>query len=416
MKGKKHSTTPSTIRAAVYARFSSDRQRDASIDDQVEAAQQYCERKGYEIVSIYADYAISGRSDDRPQFLQMVKDAGKGKFEVVVVWKIDRFARNMMDQFHYERELQINGVTLESCKENISGGTIEADMQKGMLAIFAQIRSQQGAVDTMRGMLGKARKCQYLGVTKFGYSHEGDVITLDPATAPLARKIHTDYIAGVSPIAIQQWLIASGVKNSQGKAPGYNFVICILKDWSYAGVYTWGRQKDERGNIIKGPDGKPLPIVRVEDGMPAIVTKSMKQECLRLLGVKSHNSIKNTYPLAGKLYYRDSGKVMCGAPGNSQTGRTYYYYVCFDENKKRHSVRKDILEQSVVRAVREMLRDRQLIPPPCQGLCGLLLPRRACTSHRRRRERDKGGGEATGEHGERRGRRPAIRKRKGKVH
>ena len=146
------------LRAVIYARFSCDKQRDASIDDQVAACTEYCGRMGYDVVGVYPDYALSGRSDDRPQFLRMVDDAKKGLFDVVVVWKVDRFARNMMDQYHYERELSLSGVTLESCKENIAGNTIEADMNKGMLALFAQIRSQQSAVDTMRGMVGKAEK------------------------------------------------------------------------------------------------------------------------------------------------------------------------------------------------------------------------------------------------------------------
>lgn len=187
----------SMLRAAIYARFSSDKQRDASIEDQVAAGNRYAAMRGYEVVAVYADYAISGRSDDRPQFLQMIDDAKKGLFDVVIVWKIDRFARNMMDQFHYEREMKLHNVTLESCQENISGNTIEADINKSVLALAAQLRSHQIGVDTMRGLLGKAEQCQYLGVWRFGYSHDGDTITLDPATAPLAEKVHYDYLAGV---------------------------------------------------------------------------------------------------------------------------------------------------------------------------------------------------------------------------
>lgn len=111
-KGRSYSTMSSMLRAAIYARFSSDKQRDASIEDQVAAGNRYAAMRGYEVVAVYADYAISGRSDDRPQFLQMIDDAKKGMFDVVIVWKIDRFARNMMDQFHYEREMKMHNVTL----------------------------------------------------------------------------------------------------------------------------------------------------------------------------------------------------------------------------------------------------------------------------------------------------------------
>ena len=259
-------STTERIRAVIYARFSCDKQRDASIDDQVQACTEYCERRGYEVVGVYPDYAISGRSDDRPQFLRMMKDARRGSFDVVVVWKIDRFARNMMDQYHYEREMRQSGVVLESCKENIAGNTMEADMNKGMLALFAQIRSQQSTVDTMRGMLGKAEKCQYLGIPRFGYSHEGDVITLDPVWAPVAKRLHADYLAGVSIEQLAAQLDAMGATTSRGTRPDYEFVLGILHNMAYAGVYIWGRKRDERGRVVTDAEGNPVPLVYKEGG------------------------------------------------------------------------------------------------------------------------------------------------------
>lgn len=351
------------LRAAIYARFSSDKQRDASIDDQVAAGNAHAERRSYEVVAVYADYAISGRSDDRPQFLQMIDDAKKDKFDVVIVWKIDRFARNMMDQFHYERELKLCNVTLESCKENISGGTMEADMNKGMLAIFAQIRSQQSAVDTMRGMLGKAQQCQYLGVWRFGYSHDGDVITIDPVTAPLAKRIHTDFLAGVGIKNICSWLKAAGIKTYAGNEPGYQFVRGILMNWAYAGWYIWGKKKDDRGKVMKDEYGQPIPLVCVQGGMPAIVTEEMKRACIDLLKFGKHVNMATNYVLSGKLICGETGTPMHGEHGRSQTGKIYYYYACRTP-EKRYSVQKELIEKSIVRGIRDMLEDVAL----CQKL------------------------------------------------
>lgn len=347
------------LRAAIYARFSSDKQRDASIEDQVSAGTRYCERKDYELVMVYTDYALSGRSDDRPDFLRMIDGAKKGLFDVVVVWKLDRFARNMMDQFHYERELKLSGVTLESCKENISGGTMEADMNKGMLAIFAQIRSQQSAVDTMRGMLGKAEKCQYLGYYWFGYSHEGDVITLDPLNAPLARRIHDDYLAGTPIDDLLRVLIAAGVKTKNGNDPGYSFVTGILKSWVYAGVYQWGKRKDERGRVIKDAHGQPVPLVRVENGIPAIVSRETKIACLERLRYRKHCNARVDYLLSGKLECSLCNKLMHGETGTSKTGAVHTYYVAKD-NGSRYSIAKDVIEDAVAKGIREMLEDREL--------------------------------------------------------
>lgn len=291
----------------------------------------------------------------------MVKDAKNHKFDVVIVWKIDRFARNMMDQFHYERELKLAGVTLESCKENISGGTIEADMNKGMLAIFAQLRSQQSAVDTMRGMMGKARQCQYLGVKKFGYSHDGDIITLDPVWAPVAEQAHYDFLGSVPIKDIFGYLRELGAKTSQDADPGYHFVRNMLLDESYGGVYTWGQLKDERGRVIKDATGKPVPAVRVEGGMPAIVSMEIKQACIDRIRTYRRGKARTEYPLCGKLYWRDTGLLMHGESGLSKTGRTYYYYAWRDEQKRRHSVQKGLLENKVVQGVREVLHDEMLV-------------------------------------------------------
>ena len=230
---KHHAIPQNRMRVAVYARFSCDKQRDASIEDQVNEAQRYCESHDYEIVQVYADYAISGRSDDRPQFLQMIEDACNGVFDIVLVWKIDRFARNMQDQYYYEKLINDAGVTLESVKENIAGNVIEASMSKGMLAIFAQLRSQQGSEDVMRGMLGKAQKCQYLGYQWLGYTHDGDEIVLDPVTADIARDIHLRYLAGDPIIDIVAWINSQGITNRNGGPVGKTYVTGILKNRVY---------------------------------------------------------------------------------------------------------------------------------------------------------------------------------------
>ncbi len=345
------------LRAVIYARFSCDKQRDASIDDQVAACTEYCGRMGYDVVGVYPDYALSGRSDDRPQFLRMVDDAKKGLFDVVVVWKVDRFARNMMDQYHYERELSLSGVTLESCKENIAGNTIEADMNKGMLALFAQIRSQQSAVDTMRGMVGKAEKCQYLGVPRFGYSHEGDEITLDPVWAPVARRIHTDYLAGVSIEYLARELRDMGATTTRGTEPDYEFVLGILKSTAYAGVYQWGRKRDDRGRVVTDENGDPVPLVYKEGGMPAIVDMDTKMACLRRIGQRKRYAAKADYILVGKLSNAETGAPMHGETARGRSGRQYFYYVD-KSGGKRVSVRKDAIEAALAEAVRSLLSDK----------------------------------------------------------
>ena len=349
-------------RVAVYARFSCDKQRDASIEDQVYEAERYCERMAYEIVKIYPDYAISGRSDDRPQFLQMIEDAQKGAFDIVLVWKMDRFARNMQDQFFHEKILNDCGVRLESVKENIAGNGIEASLSKGMHAIFAQIRSQQSAEDTMRGMLGKARKCQYLGYQWFGYSHEGDTITLDPIQAPIAEEIHMLYLDGKPIKEIVTWLKGEGVKTAQGCAPGRCFVNNILKSWRYAGVYTWGFEKDANGSKRLDELGNPIPLVCVPGGMPAIVSTDVKERCIKKLETWKHGKAKANYLLSGKMFCTSCGNPMRGEVCQNHDGIEYYRYTCQKKRKACLGVFwKDETEQAITRSVRDAFRDPETL-------------------------------------------------------
>ena len=85
------------MKAVIYARYSSDNQREESIEGQIRECKAYAERNGITILSSYIDRAFSAKTDNRPDFQRMIKDSAKGLFDVVIVWKLDRFARNRYD-------------------------------------------------------------------------------------------------------------------------------------------------------------------------------------------------------------------------------------------------------------------------------------------------------------------------------
>lgn len=119
MPRKRRRPTPDQTACVIYARFSSDRQRDESIEDQVAVCSKWAAARGLAVVSVYADRAISGTSDERPQFLRMVADAERGAFSAVVVYKLDRFSRDRYDTAIYKKKLQDLGVRVESAMESI---------------------------------------------------------------------------------------------------------------------------------------------------------------------------------------------------------------------------------------------------------------------------------------------------------
>lgn len=130
------------MKAVIYARYSSDNQREESIEGQIRDCRAYAEYNGIEIVGEYIDRAFSAKTDDRPDFQRMIADSAKKLFDVVLVWKLDRFARNRYDSAFYRYTLRKNGVRLISVKENISDGP-EGIILESMIEGYKQTKGHK---------------------------------------------------------------------------------------------------------------------------------------------------------------------------------------------------------------------------------------------------------------------------------
>ena len=150
------------MKAVIYARYSCDHQREESIEGQLRECKAFADRKGYTVVDSYIDRAMSAKTDNRPQFQQMIHDSSKGLFDYVIVWKLDRFARNRYDSAHYKAQLRKNGVKVISATEVISEGA-EGIILESVLEGFAEYYSAELSEKVIRGMTENALKCQYNG-------------------------------------------------------------------------------------------------------------------------------------------------------------------------------------------------------------------------------------------------------------
>ena len=112
-----------TIKAVIYARYSSDNQREESIEGQLRECVAFAERSGFTVLQHYIDRAYSAKTDNRPEFQRMINDSQKKLFDVVIVWKLDRFARNRYDSARYKNQLKKNGIKVLSATESISEGS-----------------------------------------------------------------------------------------------------------------------------------------------------------------------------------------------------------------------------------------------------------------------------------------------------
>ncbi len=146
----------------IYARYSSDNQREESIDGQIRECKEFAEKNDIRIIDTYIDRALSAKTDNRPSFQQMIKDSTKGLFDIIIVWKLDRFARNRYDSAHYKNILKKNGVKVISATEAISSGA-EGILLESMLEGYAEYYSAELAEKINRGLTENALKCKYNG-------------------------------------------------------------------------------------------------------------------------------------------------------------------------------------------------------------------------------------------------------------
>ena len=130
------------MNGVIYARYSSDNQREESIDGQIRECKEFAEKNDIRIIDTYIDRALSAKTDNRPSFQQMIKDSSKGLFDVIIVWKLDRFARNRYDSAHYKNILKKNGVKVISATEAISSGA-EGILLQSMLEGYAEYYSAE---------------------------------------------------------------------------------------------------------------------------------------------------------------------------------------------------------------------------------------------------------------------------------
>ena len=203
------------MKAVIYARYSSDNQREESIEGQLRECMEFAESKGIVVLNNYIDRKLTAKTDDRPAFQKMIRDAGKGLFETIIVWKLDRFARNRYDSAHYKAILRKNGVRVISATEAItedSSGILLESVLEGM----AEYYSAELAEKINRGMTENALKGKFNGGGHtVGYMIDDEKhFQIDPLTAPLVLEAFKLYDSGTTIKSIAGILDGKGLKTS----------------------------------------------------------------------------------------------------------------------------------------------------------------------------------------------------------
>lgn len=340
------------MKAVIYARYSSDNQREESIEGQIRECTAFTEKNGMTVLRHYIDRAVSAKTDNRPQFQEMVKDSSKKLFDVIIVWKLDRFARNRYDSARYKAILKKNGVKVVSATEIISKGA-EGIILESVLEGYAEYYSADLSEKVVRGMTDNALKCKYNGGTlPIGYTIDSEQhFQIDPMTAPFVLEAYKQYADGSTMTEIRDWLNEHGVRNSRGQPLNYNSVEHLLKNRRYIGEFKY------RDIVI--PDG--IPAIIPQDLFDRVQQKMEKNK-----KAPARHKAEDDYLLTTKLFCGYCGAYMCGESGKSRNGTIHHYYKCVSVKKKRtackkKAVRKQWLEDLVIQATMNMVMDDKAI-------------------------------------------------------
>lgn len=344
-------TDNSIITGAIYARYSSHAQREESIEQQVEECTAFAEANGITVTEIYADKAISGRTDRRNEFQRMMRDAEKRKFDIVIAYKSNRIARNMLHALQYEAKLDAFGIKTLYAKEEF-GNTAAGRFALRTMMNVNQFYSENMAEDIRRGMRDNAEACKVNGSLPYGYKRgEDGKYAIDEPRAVVVREIFERVSKGERYSEIISSLNERGFTTKTGKPFNKNSFYRMLVNERYIGVY------EHSG-------------VRIENGIPPIISKEVfymvqnkLKEGTNEQGLK--RKLGSEYLLTGKLYCGECGSPMMGVSGTSRSGELHYYYTC---KKKRlgskcskGNIQRDYLEQLVVDMTRACISNAELV-------------------------------------------------------
>ena len=340
------------MKAVIYARYSSDSQREESIEGQLRECAAFAEKNGITVLRHYIDRAYSAKTDNRPEFQSMIKDSGKRLFDIVIVWKLDRFARNRYDSARYKATLKKNGVKVVSATEIISEGA-EGIILESVLEGYAEYYSADLSEKVIRGMTDNALKCKFNGgMMPIGYVIDAEQhFRIDPLTAPFVLEAFKRYDGGETISSIMNWLNEQGLTNTRGRKMTFNSVGHILHNRRYIGEF---RYRD----------------VIVPDGIPAIVPQDLfdrvQEKLAKNKKAPARHKAEDDYLLTTKLFCGYCGAYLCGESGTSRTGKVHHYYKCVSVKKKRTEchkkpVRKEWIEDLVVGETMKMVMDDKAI-------------------------------------------------------
>ncbi len=307
------------IRAVLYARYSSDMQREESIEAQVEAIKAFAAKENIVITEQYIDKALTGTTDNRPEFQRMIADSKLHEFQLLLVHKTDRFFRDTYNSFVYRHMLLNNGVHYLAVAQPLDENKPEEKLLDTLLTAMASYYSDNLKGEVLKGLRINAESARHTGgVPPLGYDLSPDKhLVINEKEAEAVRIIFNMTISGKSYSEILYKLRINGYVTKKGKDFGKNSLNAILHNPKYTGDFIYNRTYGKDPITHKRNSHRERPKeeqIIIPDAIPAIISREDFAKVQKIL------LDRRNYSRANKTRYLLTGKIFCGVCNCSYTG------------------------------------------------------------------------------------------------
>ena len=379
--------------AAIYTRYSSDRQRETSLEDQAHACNARAESEGWTVAKVYADAAISGARQDRPQYQAMLAEAGRD-WHILLVEDLSRLSRDEVEGVQSVRRLEHRGVRVIGVSDGYDSDRPGRTAQRSVRALLSALYLEDLAHRTHRGQEGQVRRGYRAGGLPYGYrpvrDDRGSKLEIDQDQAAVVRRIWTDFAAGRSPRRIASDLNADAIapprsSNRKGPPSWISSVLYghpakgtgILRNPIYQGQVVWNRSKWDKdpdtGKRVRRerPESEWItadaPELRIIDAALAARVER-RHAAIAAASARARSVMGNagrTGPAPRHLF---SGLMVCGACGAPWVTVNRERYGCSAARYRgesvcsvRRTVMRSVLEDRLLGFIREDMASPEAI-------------------------------------------------------
>jgi site-specific DNA recombinase len=377
---KQFSSTES-MKIAIYTRVSTEEQAKEgfSLSVQREYLNDYAKREGHELYKVYSDDGISGYSDRRSALQELLQDAKLRRFDLVIVYKIDRFSRNLKDLLNLVDELSACGVAFKSATEPFDTSTSAGKLMFQQLGSFAEFERNRLAERVMPGMIRGVKLGNWQGAryAPFGYNYNKatKVLEVNPKQTPVVKMIFEMAIAGKPVRYIREYLTKKRYRNRNGNYFSAKLIRDILRNRVYTGKLVWNRhhydktQKTPKGyRYIKNDPDK---VVISQGRHQPLISEDVFERAQKALAKRrvEYKKRAGDYPLSAVMFCAKCNHKYHGMSSirNHRTGEKSRWYRCSGPQKsfikcRNRAVKADEIEPKVAVLLSTLLRSNRLKP------------------------------------------------------